>query len=162
MLQIVVKVECYQGCQRAGQALKVADHHLLKCFGFRVYNALWHLLSITYINHMSYSSGKIGSSSKPFDIYKGPDSDLEMMKPRAIKADLLSTRTKRANLSTRIKTKAHSKRGPPQVGEGVKSEYKARLKRKLKQFKLKNKLKGRELIKLKRSARLEAKRQKTS
>jgi hypothetical protein len=111
---------------------------------------------------MSYSSSKISLSSKPFDIYKGPDSDLGIIKPRAIKADLLLTRTKRANLSTRIKTKAYNKRGPPRVKEGVKSKHKARLKRKPKQSKLKNKLKGRELIKPKRSVRLEAKRQKTS
>ena len=110
---------------------------------------------------MSYSSGKIGSSSKPFDIYEGPDSDLEM-KIRAAKADLPSTRTKRANLSTRRKTKAHGKRGPARVGEGTKSEHKARPRRKPKQSKLKNKLKGGALAKPRRSARLEAKRQKTS
>jgi hypothetical protein len=79
---------------------------------------------------MSYSLGKIGSRSKPFDIYKGPNSDLGIIKPRATKADLLSTRTKRANLLTHIKTKAHSKRGPPRVREGAKSEHKARLRRK--------------------------------
>jgi hypothetical protein len=82
---------------------------------------------------MSYSLGKMGSSSKPFDIYEGPDSDFEMMKPRATKADLLSKRTKRANLSTRMKTKAPGKRGPPRVGEGKKSEHKARPRRKPKQ-----------------------------
>jgi len=146
----------------ARQAPKVADHHPSKCFGFGVYNAPWHLPSIACINHMSYSSGKMGSSSKPFDIYEGPDSDLEMIKPRATKADLPSTRTKRANLSTRMKTKAHGKRGPPRVGEGAKSEHKARPRRKPKQSKLKNKLKGGELAKPRRSARLEAKRQKTS
>jgi hypothetical protein len=68
---------------------------------------------------------------------------------------------KRANLSICIKTKAHSKRGLLQVRKGAKSEYKARLKRKLKQSKLKNKLKGRELTKPRRLVRLEAKRQKT-
>jgi hypothetical protein len=105
------------------------------------------------MNHMSYSSGKIRSSSKPFDIYEGPDSNLEMMKPRATKADLLSIRT-------RMKTKAHGKRGPPRVGEGTKSEYKARPRRKPKQSKLKNKLKGAEFAKPRRSARL-AEKQKT-
>ena len=95
------------------------------------------------------------SSSKPFDIYEGPDSDLEMMKTRATKADLPLKRT-------RMKTKAHGKRGPPQVGEGTKSEHKARPRRKPKQSKLKNKLKVGELAKPRRSARLEAKRQKTS
>jgi len=79
---------------------------------------------------MSYSLSKIGLSSKPFDIYKSLDNDLEMMKPRTIKADLLLTRTKRVNLSTRIKTKAYNKRGLLRVKEGIKSEYKARLKKK--------------------------------
>jgi len=96
----------------------------------------------------------MGSSSKPFDIYEGPDSDLGMMKP--------PTRTKRANLSTGMKTKAHGKRAPSRVGEGTKSEHKARPRRKPKQSKLKNKLKVGELAKPRRSARLEAKRQKTS
>jgi hypothetical protein len=95
----------------------------------------------------------MGSNSKPFDIYEGPDSDLERMKPRAAK--LPSTGMKRANLSSR-------KRGPSRVGEATKSEHKARLRRKPKQSKLKNKLKCRELAKPRRSARLEAKRQKTS
>ena len=122
----------------------------------------WHLLYIASINHMNYSSGKMGSNSKPFDIYEGPDSDLEMMKPRATKADIPSTRTKRANLSNRMKTKGHGKRGPSRVGERTKSEHKARPRRKPKQSKLKNKLNGGELAKPRRSARLEAKRQKTS
>ena len=39
------------------------------------------------VNHMSYSSDKMGSSSKPFDVYEGPESDLEMMKPLATKAN---------------------------------------------------------------------------
>jgi hypothetical protein len=108
----------------------VADYYLLKYFGFRVYNTLWHLLSITYINYISYSLGKIGLSSKPFDIYKGPNSNLGIIKPRATKADLLLTRTKRVNLLTCIKTKAHSKRGPPRIRERVKSEHKRRLRRK--------------------------------
>jgi len=138
----------------ARQAPKVAGYHPSKCFGFGIYNALWYLLSIAYINHMSYSLGKMRSSSKPFDIYEGPNSDLEIIKPRATKANLLLMRT-------RMKTKAHGKRGPPRVGEGTKSEHKARLRRKPKQSKLKNKLKGTELTKPRRSARL-AKKQKTS
>jgi hypothetical protein len=71
-------------------------------------------------------------SSKPFNIYKGLNSDLEIIKPRATKANLLLIRIKRVNLLIYIKTKAYSKKGPPWVREGVKSEYKARLRRKLK------------------------------
>jgi hypothetical protein len=78
---------------------------------------------------MTYSLSKIGLNIKPFNIYKSLDNDLEM-KPRAIKANLLLTRTKRANLSMRIKIKADGKRGFPQAGEGTKSEYKARLRKK--------------------------------
>ena len=89
----------------ARQAPKVADHHPSKCFGFGIYNAPWHLPSIACMNHMSYSSGKMRSSSKPFDIYKGPNSNLEIIKPRATKANLLLIRIC-------IKTKAHSKRSP--------------------------------------------------
>jgi len=137
----------------ARQAPKVADHHPSKCFGFGVYNAPWHHPSIACINHISYSSGKMGSSSKPFDIYEGPDSDLEMMKTRATKADLPLKRT-------RMKTKAHGKRGPPQVGEGTKSEHKARPRRKPKQSKLENQLKGAELAKPKRLVRLDKKQSK--
>jgi hypothetical protein len=96
-------------------------------------------------------------SSKPFNIYKGLNSDLEIIKPRATKANLLLIRIKRVNLLIYIKTKAYSKKGPPRVREGVKSEHKARLRRKLKQSKLKNKLKGRELTKPRRLVRLEAK-----
>jgi hypothetical protein len=59
----------------------------------------------------------MGSRSKPFDIYEGPDSD--------IKADRPSMRTKRTNLSTRMKTKTHGKTDPLRVGEGTKSEHKA-------------------------------------
>jgi hypothetical protein len=64
-------------------------------------------------------------SFKPFNIYKGLNSNLEMIKPRAIKANLLL-------IKTRIKIKAYSKRGFPRVKEGIKSKYKARLRRKLK------------------------------
>jgi hypothetical protein len=74
---------------------------------------------------MSYSLGKIRLSSKPFDIYKGPNSNLEIIKPWATKANLLLMRI-------RIKTKAYSKKGPLWVREEIKSEYKACLKRKLK------------------------------
>lgn len=81
-----------------------------------------------------------------------------MIKLRATTADLLLVRTKTANLLTYIKTKARGERGPPRVGKGTKSEHKARPRRKSKQSKLKNKLKGRELTKPRRLARLEAKR----
>ena len=85
-------------------------------------------------------------SSTLFDIYDGPDSDLEK-------------RTKRSNLSTRMKTKAHGKIDPSRIRE-ENPEHKARP-RKPKQSKSKNKVKGREFAKPRRSARLEAKRQKT-
>jgi hypothetical protein len=104
----------------------------------------------------------MGSRSKPFGIYEGPDSDLERMKPLAIKPNRPSMRTKRANLSTRMKAKTHGKTDPLRVGEGTKSEHKARPGRKTKQSKLKNKSKGGELDKPRRSVRLEAKGQRTS
>jgi len=81
---------------------------------------------------MRYSLNKMGSRSKPFDIYKGPNSDLKRMKPLAIKANRLLRRTKRVNLLTRIKTKTHSKTDPLRVREGTKSEHKARPRRKTK------------------------------
>lgn len=96
----------------------------------------------------------MGSSSKPFDIYEVPDSDLE--KPLATKANRPSMRTKRANLQTRMKTRANSMRDPSQ------SEHKTGPGRKSKQSELKKRWKGLELAKPRRSARLEAKRQKTS
>lgn len=118
--------------------------------------------SITRTNHVSYSSNNMGSRSKPFDIYEGPESDLERTKPLAIRADRQSMRTKRANLSTCMKTKTHGKTDHLRVGDGTKSDHKARSGRKTKQSKLKNKPKGGELDKPRRSARLEAKGQRTS
>lgn len=56
----------------------------------------------------------------------------------------------------------HGKTDHLRVGEGTKSEQKARPGRKTKQSKLKNKSRGGELEKPRRSARLEAKGQKTS
>jgi hypothetical protein len=89
------------------------------------------LILITYINYISYSLGKMGSNTKPFNIYKGSNSNLEI-KPQATKADLLLMRIKRANLLIYIKTRADSKRSSLQVREEIKSEYKVYLKRKLK------------------------------
>jgi len=103
----------------------------------------------------------MGSRSKPFGIFEGPNSDLERIKPLAIKANRPLIRTKRANLSTRMKA-IHGKTDPLRVGEGTKSEHKARPRRKTKQSKLKNKSKCRELDKPRRSVRLEAKGQRTS
>lgn len=92
----------------------------------------------------------MGSRSKPFDIYKGPESDVEKMKPLATKPDRPSMK--------RINTKTNSETGLQWVGDRAKSENKARPRRKTKQSKLKKISKSREFGSPRKSARLEAKR----
>ena len=69
---------------------------------------------------------------------------------------------KRANLSTRIKTKVHGKKKTPLVGEGTKSQHQMRLRRKPKQSIFKNIRKDGVLAKPRRSERVEVKGKTTS
>jgi len=112
------------------------------------------------LNTTKYSSDKMGSGSKPFDIYEVPDSDFE--KPKATKGNLQSTRTTRSTISTPMKTKTHGKRGFEQVEERTNFTHKTRPKREPKQSELEKKWKGGELAMLRRSARLKNKENKTS
>ena len=72
----------------------------------------------------------MGSSSKPFDIYKVPNSDHE--KSVVTKSKLPSTRMTRSTIPKRIKTKMHDKRDAQQAKEQTKPTYKTRPKREAK------------------------------
>jgi hypothetical protein len=96
--------------------------------------------------------------SKPFDIYEVPDSDEE--KSMATKIASPSARTRRSHTPTRVKYKTNGNKDLQRVSEHDQSKHNIPIQRKLKRLGVKRKQKGAELVKLRRSARLEAKGQK--
>ncbi len=101
--------------------------------------------------------------SKCVDIFEGPDSDLEIMKPLNAKGGGRSTRGKQTTPLKRTKIKTHYNTRSRGIGEQTQSGQKTPSGKGKKQSAPENgKLKGEKPNKPRRSARLEAQRSKMS
>ena len=99
----------------------------------------------------------MGTSSKSFDIFEGPDSDGERAKPLNTKVKGRSTRRKQTTPLTRTKRARAYESSSQQIVEQTQSKQKVRSGRKQKQSaETTNKSRGEERIKPRRSTRLEA------
>jgi hypothetical protein len=96
-------------------------------------------------------------SSKRVDIFEGPNSDLERIKPLNAKGKGRSTRGKQTTLLKRTKTKRHYNTRSWDISKQTKLGQKVLSSKEQKQFALKNsKSKGRKLNAPRRSAKLKA------